>query len=467
MVSRLTPQDASFLLLEAPNVPMHIGSLAILDNSSGQLTYERLVEIVERRLALVPRYRQKVRQVPLGLSRPVWVDDRDFDLTYHIRRSALPTPGTDDQLYELVSRLSSRQLDRSLPLWEMYLVEGLSDNRVAVYTKSHSALVDGDVSLDIAHVILDATSSPRAIADDQWHPDREPSVAGLMAGALAEIALRPGLGNVLVRRAASEVAKSVRAAAKEFVKPISNFSTVTRSVPTSPLNVKNSLHRRFAVVKTPLSDYRKIRQRFECTTNDVILAVVTGALRNWMYSRGELLTASTTLRGLVPMSVYLGESAAESSPSEVSSFLIDLPVGEPNPVIRLSHIAHATRSGTRRRRVKANTLVRLAGFAPASLHAMSVRAAVGFAPGAFNVMITNAPGPQVPMFVGGVQMLDMFPVSPLLRDQAMNIGMTSYDGTIYYGINADRDAMSDIEVVRMLLRESLEELLRVCDESKR
>ncbi|MCE5291792.1 MAG: wax ester/triacylglycerol synthase family O-acyltransferase [Nocardiaceae bacterium] len=463
MVSRLTLQDASFLLHETATVPMHIGSLAIVDNSSGELTYDRLIEIVERRLALVPRYRQKVRTVPLSLSRPVWVDDRDFDLTYHIRRSALPSPGTDDQLYDLVSRLSSQRLDRSRPLWEMYLIEGLSSDRLAIYTKSHSGLVDGEVSLDIGHVILDTSRSPRAIADDQWHPDREPSGVGLAVGALAEIALRPGLGNVLVKRAAEEVGKSVKSTLKDLAKPIANFSTVTRSVPTSPLNVPNSLHRRFAVVKTPLSDYRRIRECFECTINDVILAVVAGALRNWMYSRGELLTASTTLRGLVPMSVYVGDSA-ESGPSEVSSFLIDLPVGESNPVIRLSHIAHATRNGNRRKPVRARTLVRLAGFAPASLHAMSVRAAVGFEPGAFNVMITNAPGPQVPMYVGGAQMVDMFPVSPLLRDQALSIGMTSYDGSVYYGLNADRDAMPDIEVLRSLLRESLEELLRVCDE---
>ncbi|KAA0023990.1 WS/DGAT/MGAT family O-acyltransferase [Antrihabitans cavernicola] len=456
MVARLTPQDAAFYGVEASSSPVHIGSLAILQNSDGRLDYERLLEIVERRLFLVPRYRQKVREVPFGLGRPVWVDDKDFDITYHIRRSALPKPGTDEQLHELVARLTSRPLDATLPLWEMYLVEGLSDNRCAIFTKSHSALVDGDSALEIGHVILDATQTPRPVADDLWMPGREPTSFGLTVDALTELMVRPGASVELVRRTVGGVTSTVGNSARSMVRAATLVQSAAKVTPPSPLNAPISRNRRFAVAKTDLVDYGRIKARFDCSINDAILAVVTGALRNWLFSRGEPVTESTSLRALVPMSVYTGEGEA----SEVSSFLVDLPVGEPNPVIRLSHIAHATEVHSRQRTtVRARTLVRLSGFAPASLHALSVRTASGYAQRAFNLLITNAPGPQVPMFVGGARMLEMFPVSPLLKNQALSIGLTSYDGNVYYGLNGDRDAMPDVDVVTALLYESMEEML--------
>jgi diacylglycerol O-acyltransferase len=223
------------------------------------------------------------------------------------------------------------------------------------------------------------------------------------------------------------------------------------------------------VVKTELGDYRKIRARYGCEVNDVILAVVSGALRNWLLSRGEPVAESTTVRAMVPMSVYvdpdtdvdLGQRGEWSDPrSMVSSFLIDLPVGEPNAVVRLSHVAHAMEAHAKQsRRVTAQTLVRLSGFAPATLHAMSARAASSFSQRMFNLMITNAPGPQMPLYVGGARMLEMYPVSPLLKNQTLSIALTSYDGNVYYGLNADRDAMADVDVVAALLYQSLEELL--------
>lgn len=465
MVIRLTPQDATFYASETSSSPMHIGSLAILDNSDGELDYEKLLDIVGRRLCLVPRYRQKVREVPLGLARPIWVDDRDFDITYHIRRSALPKPGSDEQLHELVARLSSRPLDRSLPLWEMYLVEGLSNNRCAIFTKSHSALVDGDEALEIGHVILDVGHTPREIADDLWAPETEPNDAMLALGALAEIVSRPQESVEVFRRAAVDITAAMSTAAKIFGRVAAGLHTATRSAPTSPLNAPISRNRRFDVAKTDLEDYRKIRAHVGCSINDAILAVVTGALRNWLFSRGEPVTAYSTVRAFVPMSVYGAgdEGQLGRLASELSSFMIDLPVGEPNPVIRLSHIAHATEAHSRdSRSVTARTLVRLSGFAPASLHAMSVRAASGFTQRAFNLLITNAPGPQVPMFIGGARMLEMFPVSPLLKNQALSIGLTSYDGKVFYGLNADREAMADVEVMTALLYESMEELLNAC-----
>ncbi|MFI7004877.1 wax ester/triacylglycerol synthase family O-acyltransferase [Nocardia sp. NPDC050175] len=472
MITRLTPQDASFYRLESSSNPIHIGSLAILRNTeqgSGTaepvLDYDRLVDLVDARLSLVPRYRRKVREIPFALGRPVWVEDSQFDITYHIRRSALPTPGTDEQLHELVARLASRPLDQTRPLWEMYLIEGLSDDRCAIFTKTHSALVDGDTALEIGHVILDTGPSPRELADDAWLAPREPNEMELLVGALTHLAAQPREALEVARHASGHAFAVIGAAGRAMDSVVSAVRAATTGAPDSPLNARTSRNRRFDVVRTDLEDYRKIRKRFNCSINDVILAVVSGALRNWLLSRGEGLTESTTLRAVVPMSVYVeGADGDQLKPaSEVSSFLIDLPVGEPNPVMRLSHIAHATEANGRQHRgVRARTLVHLAGFAPASLHAMSVRAASTFAEHTFNLVITNAPGPQTPMFIGGARMLEMYPVSPLLRNQASSIGITSYDGRVFYGLNADRDAMADIGVLAASVRDSMEEMLGAC-----
>ncbi|WP_405161211.1 wax ester/triacylglycerol synthase family O-acyltransferase [Nocardia sp. NBC_01499] len=472
MITRLTPQDASFYRLESSSNPIHIGALAILRNTeqdSGpaepMLDYDRLVDLVEARLSLVPRYRRKVREIPFALGRPVWVEDSQFDITYHIRRSALPTPGTDEQLHELVARLASRPLDQSRPLWEMYLIEGLSDGRCAIFTKSHSALVDGDTALEIGHVILDTGPSPRELADDAWLAPREPNEVELLVGALTHLAAQPREALEVARHASGHAFAVIGAAGRAMDSVVAAVRAAASGAPDSPLNARTSRNRRFDVVRTDLEDYRKIRKRFDCSINDVILAVVTGALRNWLLSRGEALTESTTLRAVVPMSVYVeGTDGDQLKPaSEVSSFLIDLPVGEPNPVMRLSHIAHATEANGRQHRgVRARTLVHLAGFAPASLHAMSVRAASTFAEHTFNLVITNAPGPQTPMYIGGARMLEMYPVSPLLRNQASSIGITSYDGRVFYGLNADRDAMADIGVLAASVRDSMEEMLGAC-----
>lgn len=469
VITRLTPQDASFYRLESSSNPIHIGALAIVRNSDTAdetpLDYDRLVDLVEGRLSLVPRYRRKVREIPFALGRPVWVEDSHFDITYHIRRSALPAPGTDEQLLDLVARLASRPLDQSRPLWEMYLIEGLSEGRCAIFTKTHSALVDGDSALEIGHVILDTSSSPRDLADDAWLAPREPSETELLVGALTQLAAQPREAIEVLRDASSGALGVVGATGRAVESVVAAVRAAATGTPDSPLNARTSRHRRFQVVRTDLEDYRKIRKRFECSINDVILAVVSGALRNWLLSRDEVLTESTTLRTVVPMSVYLeGAGAAQWKPaSEVSSFLIDLPVGEPNPVMRLSHISHATEANSRHRRgVRARTLVHMAGFAPASLHAMSVRAASTFAEHTFNLVITNAPGPQTPMFIGGARMLEMYPVSPLLRNQATSIGITSYDGRVFYGLNADRDAMADIGVLAASVHESMEEMLGAC-----
>ncbi|TGD84150.1 wax ester/triacylglycerol synthase family O-acyltransferase [Mycolicibacterium sp. CH28] len=465
MVTRLSASDASFYHLENTSTPMYVGSLSILRKPRAGLSYDTLLETVEHRLPQIRRYRQKVREVTFGLARPVWVDDPDFDITYHVRRSALPSPGSDAQLHELIARLGSRPLDRSRPLWEMYLIEGLAKNRLAIYTKSHQALVNGMTALEIGHVIADRTQKPPAFGEDIWIPGREPTNGQLLFGAVGEWLARPGMQLQAVRSTIGEVVTN----SGELVELARRVTDVARTVargtaPDSPLNTKVSRNRRFTVATRPLADYRQVRSRYDCDINDVVLAVIAGALRNWLLSRGEPVTTSLTVRAMAPTSVYPEADLESTGPgqaiSEVAPFLVDLPVGEGNAVVRLSQIAHATESHSAAASlVDARTIVTLSGFAPPTLHAMGTRVATQFSARQFNLLITNVPGPQSQMYVAGAKLLETYAVPPLLHDQVLAIGVTSYCGKLYFGINADRDAMSDVDVLPSLLAESLEELL--------
>ncbi len=444
---------------------MYVSSLVILRKPRGGLSYESLLATVEQRLPQIPRYRQKVREVALGLARPVWVDDREFDITYHVRRSALPSPGSDAQLHELVARLGSRALDKTRPLWEMYLVEGLARNRLAIYTKSHQALVNGMTALEIGHVIADRSQKPPMFGEDIWIPAREPGDAQLLLGAVGEWIARPGAQIAAVQSAVTEMATN----SGELLEVGRRFSAAARTfargtAPSSPLNAKVSRNRRFTVASAKLEDYRNLRARYDCDVNDVVLAVIAGALRNWLLSRGEPVAPTATVRAMAPMSVYPDEELDSSGPgqaiSEVSPFLVDLPVGEGNAVVRLSQIAHMTESHpTAASLVDARTIVTLSGFAPPTLHAMGIRVATTYPARQFNLLITNVPGAQKQMYIAGTKLLETYAVPPLLNNQVLAIGVTSYNGMLYFGINADRDAMSDVDVLPSLLRESLDELL--------
>jgi diacylglycerol O-acyltransferase len=461
MAVRLSASDAAFYQQENTSTPMYVGSLSILRKPRAGLSYETLLATIEQRLPQIPRYRQKVREVTFGLARPVWVDDRDFDITYHVRRSALPSPGSDAQLHELIARLAARPLDRSRPLWEMYLVEGLTKNRVALFTKSHQALVNGLSALDLNDVIADRTQRPPQFDEDLWIPGREPTTGQLLAGAVGDWLARPGAQFEALRSSLTDVSRlsdlgsRVSDAARALVRG---------SAPNSPLNTTVSRNRRFTVASGRLEDYRYLRARYDCDVNDVVLAVIAGALRNWLLSRGEPVTPTATVRAMAPMSVYPDGELDSSGPgqaiSEVTPFLVDLPVGEGNAVVRLSQIAHTTEShATAASLVDARTIVTLSGFAPPTLHAMGIRVATTFSARQFNLLITNVPGAQKQMYVAGTKLLETYAVPPLLHNQTLSIGVTSYNGMLYYGINADRDAMSDVDVLPGLLTEALDELL--------
>ena len=454
MVERLNPLDASFLYLEEPATPMHVGGLLVLDAPPGGL--DALAALVEARLPLVPRYRQRVAEVPGHLADPVWVDDRDFDLALHLRRSRLPRPGTEAQLLDLVSRLASRPLDRNRPLWEAYLIEGLSGGRVAVMTKTHPALVDGLSAIDIGQVLLDV--DPDAVPPEPvaWEPARTPGGAELVLQALDEYVRRPSF--VTVRHAA---ASDLRSAAVRIGGVAGGLLRAVRSTvlpaPRSPLNGPVGRQRRVAVARAQLDDLTRIRKVYGGTVNDVLLAVLTGALREWLLSRGEPVVVGTTVRALVPVSLQDDETG---SGSRVTSHLVDLPVGEPNPRVRLARLGYAMRAiGDPGRSVTADSLIALTGFAPSTLHALGARAARGLSRRMFNLVITNVPGPQVPLYAAGGRMREVFPVVPLAWGQGLSIGMTSYNGTVFFGFNADRDSVGDVDVLADMTDQQVAELL--------
>jgi diacylglycerol O-acyltransferase / wax synthase len=464
-VTRLSTSDASFYQLENTATPMYVGSLSILRRPRVGLSYETLLASVEQRLPRVPRYRQKVREVAMGLGRPVWIDDRDFDITYHIRRSALPSPGSDGQLHELIARLAARPLDKSRPLWEMYLVEGLTKNRVALYTKSHQGLINGMGAMEISHVIADRTQGLPPFVEDIWVPAREPGTVRLLAGAIGDWATRPGVQLKAVQSGLTELATNSGQLAEVGRRLLDVARTIARgTAPNSPLNARVSRNRRFTVAHGRLDDYRAVRARYHCDVNDVVLAVITGALRNWLLSRGEAAAPTSTVRAMAPLPLYLDEvfdsSSRTQAVSQVTPFLVDLPVGEGNPVVRLSQIAHATESNpTASSLVGALSIVTLSGFAPPTLHAMGIRVATTMPARLFNLLVTNAPGAQSQMYIAGAKLLETYAVPPLLNNQVLAIAVTSYNGTMYFGINADRDAMSDVDMLPSLLTESLDELL--------
>ena len=459
MTDRLSPADVSFLHQETRTTPMHVGGVATFSLPAEGFDYERLVELIGQRIALVPRYRQKVRTVPGRLANPVWVDDEDFDITYHVRRSALPRPGTDAQLRELVGRLMGRRLDRARPLWEIYLVEGLSDGRTGIITKTHHAMVDGMTAVDIGTVLLDLTPEPRTVPGDDWRPGREPGSASLVVGAVTDFVRRPTAALETARSAvldARATAGKVGGVASEVLQSV---VTMARPAPDSPLNTRIGEQRRFGMAGTDLDDYRRVRKVHGGTVNDVVLATVAGALRSWLLTRGEAVGPTTTIRAMVPVSVR-SEGQGGQLGNRVSSYFVDLPVGEGNAVMRLHQVSFAMRGHKESgESVGADALVHMSGFAPPTIHSLGARMAGSVARRLFNVVVTNVPGPQFPLYAAGARMLQMHPVVPLAKGQALSIGLTSYDGGVYYGLNADRDALPDVDVVAALLEESLTELV--------
>lgn len=466
MTDRLNSLDASFLAAEDALTPLHVGSVLVFEPPSDGFDHERLVALISERISLVPRYRQRVRTVPGGLANPVWVDDDRFDVTYHVRRSALPKPGSDEQLEELVARILPRPLDRSRPLWEVYLVEGLRHGRFAIITKTHHALVDGINAVDIAQLLVDESAvvmdGPGATP---WEPRRPPSNLDLLVGAVTDTVCAPGNLLEAARAGISDVTATVARVAQATTTVVAALARVSSAAPDSPLNAPVGRARRFVMIGTDLADHKLVRTALasageEVSTHDVILAVLTGAFRSWLLTRGESVTPGTTVRALVPVSVT-GETDVEPG-AELWACYVDLPVGEPSAAMRVHQIAYAMRGQLESgRAVPADILAGLGGFAPATIHALGARLGTALGRRLKNVVITNVPGPQQPLHAGGARLVSTFPVMPLQPGQALAIGLTSYDGAVYYGLFADREALPDLDVLGRGIVDSLAELVEV------
>ncbi len=465
MPDRLSALDVSLFYTEDEITPLHVGELLIFQAPQDRFDYDRLVTLIRRRIAFVPRYRQRVRWVPGKLANPVWVDDQDFDVAFHVRRSALPSPGTEAQLRDLVARIMSRPLDRTRPLWEVYLVEGLEGGRFAILTKTHHAMVDGTVAVDIGQVILDTSPDSRPTPELHWNPGKEPSGAELVAGAVVDTIRQPAVVVEAARKSVSNVHQSATSVVRQAGSVVSALWSAARPPAESPLNVEIGSQRRYGTATLRLEDFKTIRKERGGTINDVVLAVITGALRAWLMTRQETVGVRHTIRAMVPVSV---QEAADRTPSNrVAAYIVDLPTGEPDPIVRLNRISfemaqHKAGGGM----VSAGNLVSLTGFTPPTLHAMGARLAGDLSRRVSNVVITNVPGPQTPLYVAGAELVAAYPVLPLVKDMAVSIGLTSYNGGVFFGLNADRDAMDDIDVLTACISEALDELLETTRKSR-
>ncbi|WP_153398527.1 WS/DGAT/MGAT family O-acyltransferase [Ornithinicoccus halotolerans] len=468
MVDRLTPTDASFLYLEEPTTAMHVGTVLVFPTPEEGFGHETLLALVANRVAYVSRYRQKVRHLPAGVGGPVWVDDPDFDLTYHVRRAALPRPGTREQLAEFVARVQSRPLDRTRPLWEVYLVEGLEGDRFAVVTKTHQAMVDGVRGIELAQVVLDASPTEVTPVAQTWAPAPEPSSVELLARAAVGTATSPrrlveGLrgGIADLRHTGARVAEVAQQAATTLVR------SATSPAPPTPLNTRIGGARRLRLLDLDLADLRAVRaRRFgsgdhgHVTVNDVVLATVAGALREWLLTRGEPVTAGSSVRAMVPVSVT-GDAGQEPSAvgGGVVACLVDLPVGEPSPGMRLQQVSYRMAAQLAAgQAVGARGIAGLAGFAPSTLHSMATRVASAVSRRSFNLIVSNVPGPQDARYAGTARLEASYPVIPLPRGQALSVGLTSYDGRVHLGLHADRATLPDLDVLADGVLSALREL---------
>lgn len=459
MSERLRRRDLALLEMDSASTPMHNMTVEVFDPQGSEFDHDALVRLIQDRIAFVPRYRQRIQPVPGRLANPVWVDDPAFEIGYHVRRSALPRPGSHDQLLELAARIMSRPLDRHRPLWEVYFVEGLEGGRVALLSKSHQILVDGVETVDLGQVLLDVTDEPKPFETDAWQPRHDVGAGRLVAEAVRDSVTNP---RVAVDTTRANVGGALRTAGRAATRAgeVANALTNRRPVPESPINARLSEQRRFVTVRSDLADHRRIRRVHGGTVNDVVLAVITGALRSWLMSRTESMAGMRQVRAMVPMSVIDDELEATSLGTQIAGHLVTLPIGEPSPVVRLHQVSYAFKAhGETGRAVAANRLAGIAGFAPTTFHALGSRVAADQLGKGFHLGITNVPGPQFPLYAAGAQMLETYPAPPLLPGHALAVGVTSYDGQVFHGITADRDVLPDVAVFAQAITESLEELV--------
>jgi diacylglycerol O-acyltransferase / wax synthase len=434
---------------------MHVAGVLVFEGEPP--AYDELVAAIEARMHLVPRYRQKLAHVPYGQGRPVWVDDPHFNARYHLRHSALPAPGSDEQLRNLAGRLFALPLDRTKPLWELNLVEGLEGDRFAMISKTHHALVDGVSGVDITSVLFDVTPepAPAATEEHEWVARPEPTDAELLAQALLERATVPAEG-ARGLRALTRAPRHALGQAGEWLVGVGAMAWAgLNPAPASPFNVPIGPHRRYTWVDSEVARFKAIKNALGGTLNDVVLSAVSLALGRFLRRRG-VETEGLVLKAMVPVSVR-ADTQRGALGNQVAAMWAPLPVGVTDPEAVLGEVAEAMRglkeSG---QAVGAQALTSLADFAPPTI--MSQAARLQARQRFFNLVVTNVPGPQIPLYLLGRKMIRFYPVVPLAHNQALGIAIMSYDGRLAFGLLGDYDAMGDLEALADDLRTAIDEL---------
>lgn len=474
---RLSGLDTAFLALDTPTSTGHIGGVSILDPSTAPhpVDLDLLTRLFASRLHTVPIMRQRVHSVPLGLDQPIWVDDEHFDIGYHVREIGLPSPGSDAQLAEQVSRIHARPLDRSRPLWETYLISGLEGGRLAVYTKIHHAAMDGISGVEMLSLLFDlkpVVEIPDEIPD--FVPEKVPSDLVLGAQSVAHVVTRP----MEVVKTVAETAKKLPAVAPlagPVLAGLAGMVGLGRSrdddgevigtssplvAPPTPLNVAISPHRRFAFGSLSLDDVKTVKNAFGVSVNDVVMAMCAGALRRWLIAHDGL--PDGPLVAMIPVSVRTSDS--EFGGNKVSAMFPALPTHLTSPVDRLM----ATRAVTLQAKaaqafIPPGLVDEVTGFVAPALMARATR--LVFASGVlhrlppFNTVISNVPGPNIPIYLAGAQLLSHHPVSVVTDGNALNLTVIGYLGQLHFGLVAAREVAPDLAEMMVWLEEELDLLL--------
>src|SRR5580658_856243 len=475
-MQQLTGLDASFLALETANTTGHVGGLSILDpvGAPKPLTLARLTEVMAERLPLVPVLRQKLLNVPLGLDQPYWIDDPDFDIEYHVRELALPRPGSDAQLNEQVSRLHARPLDRSRPLWEIYLITGLAKKRAAVYTKIHHAAIDGASGAELLTVLLDLAPTGRDLpAVEPFVPAKPPGLPALAAAAAAKLAWRP----VQTVRMTNELVRVLPTLAPAVNSLVGNMLGLNRGdggiiatrpgrAPVTPFNKPITPHRRIAFRSVDLDTVKAVKNVFGVSVNDVVMAMCAGALRRWLIDHDAL--PAQPLVAMIPVSVRDPGSRGALG-NKVSAMLAALPTNVTEPAMRLEIVHAATEVAKARQAAIPQGLVdQISDFAPPALTARAAR--VVFATGLlhrlppFNITISNVPGPNVPVYLAGAKLIAHYPVSVVTDGQGMKITLVGYLGQLHFGLVSCRELVPDIDALAGYLVDELGSLVKAAGE---
>lgn len=456
-MQRLSGQDASFLYLETPTAHMHIAGIGVLEPAEGAppFRFDEVLELVAERLHLVPSTRWRLAEVPFGIHHPLWVDDPAFDLEYHVRRAALPSPAGLEELCAFASDVTSRPLDRSRPLWEMYVIEGYQGDKLAVISKTHHAAIDGVGGVNMTIAMMDLSPEPVRATPPAWTPEAVPSEADRLRWAAMSLARQP----LAMARASVSAARS---AIDLVTKPRSTGEAAPPapfSAPRTSINVALSAHRQFAGCDVSLSDVKSVKNAHGGTVNDVVLALCSGALRSYFRDRGE--EVDEPLVALVPISVRADDSATGN---QISSMLVSLASHLDDPVQRLAAISAGTKGAKEQHQaLGADTMGTWQEFAVPALAARAarmystMRLADRIRP-PYNLTISNVPGPPFPLYSFGAKALASYPMGPLQEAVALNITVSSYLDRMFFGIHACRDAVDDVWILARGIEDELSAL---------